>query len=86
MPVMSDTQIEWESSKLGAMVGLCSIFVASVVGSKMLGLGARANAISSIATGAATGYMWHGHTRQAYQMKRHRLLEECSTRGVVPKF
>ncbi|KAJ2792161.1 hypothetical protein H4R21_006200 [Coemansia helicoidea] len=83
---MSDAEIEWESNKLGAMVGLCSIFVASVIGGKMLRLGARANAISAVATGATTGYMWHGFTRQAYQRKRHQLLAECSEKGVVPEF
>ncbi|KAJ2778171.1 hypothetical protein H4R18_004763 [Coemansia javaensis] len=84
--VMSDARIEWESRKLGAMVGFCSIFVASVIGGKALGLGARANAASSIATGIVTGYMWGGFTRQAYQKKRHGLLEECSAKGIVPEF
>ncbi|KAI9477485.1 hypothetical protein BX667DRAFT_496714 [Coemansia mojavensis] len=82
--IMSDKEIEWESRKLGSMVGLCAVFIASVVGSKMLSLPRRANAVSAIATGGVTGYMWHGFTRQAYQKKRIQALKEASSKGIIP--
>ncbi|KAJ2456034.1 hypothetical protein EV183_000377 [Coemansia sp. RSA 2336] len=84
---MSDKEIEWESRKLGSMVGLCAIFIASVVGSKMLSLPRRANAVSAVgnvATGGVTGYMWHGFTRQAYQKKRIQAMKEASSKGIIP--
>ncbi|KAJ2616082.1 hypothetical protein H4S08_000957 [Coemansia sp. RSA 1365] len=84
--IMSDSEIEWESTKLGAMVGVCSLFIASVLGGKALGLSNRVNAYSSVVTGAVTGYMWHGFTRQAYQKKRHQLLAEASAKGIIPDF
>ncbi|KAJ2082944.1 hypothetical protein H4R24_001214 [Coemansia sp. RSA 988] len=50
LKIMSDQEIEWESSKLGAMVGVCSLFIASVLGGKALGLSNRVNAYSSVGT------------------------------------
>ncbi|KAJ2815704.1 hypothetical protein IWW50_006747, partial [Coemansia erecta] len=84
--IMSDSDIAWESRKLGAMVGVCAVFIASVIGGKTLGLSPRTNMISAAATGGVTGYMWHGFTRQAYQKKRHQLLEEASAKGIIPEF
>ncbi|KAJ2161276.1 hypothetical protein GGF46_001618 [Coemansia sp. RSA 552] len=86
MPILSDKEIEWESRKLGAMVGACAVFIASVVGGKTLGLSARVNTASCVVTGGLTGYMWYGFTRQAYQKKRYQLLEESSTKGTIPAF
>ncbi|KAJ1887780.1 hypothetical protein LPJ66_008932 [Kickxella alabastrina] len=83
---MSDEEIDWESRKLGTMYGFCALFVASVMGNKALGLKPKMNAFSSVATGAVTGYMWHGFTRQAYQKKRLQMLEEASASGTIPSF
>ncbi|KAJ1856583.1 hypothetical protein IW147_000810 [Coemansia sp. RSA 720] len=84
--ILSDADIKWESRKLGTMVGLCAVFIASVIGGKTLSLAPRTNMISAAATGGVTGYMWHGFTRQAYQKQRHQLLEEASSKGVIPEF
>ncbi|KAJ1847133.1 hypothetical protein H4S02_004319 [Coemansia sp. RSA 2611] len=81
---MGDKEIEWESRKLGAMVGVCASFIAMVIGGKTLSLSPRLNMMSAAATGGVTGYMWHGFTRQAYQQKRRRLLEEASAKGIIP--
>ncbi|KAJ2706462.1 hypothetical protein FB645_001607 [Coemansia sp. IMI 203386] len=78
---MSDKEINYESRKLGLIYGCCAVFVASVLGGKALGLKPKMNIFSSIATGAVTGYMWHGFTRQAFQKKRRQLLEDSSTSG-----
>ncbi|KAJ1804909.1 hypothetical protein LPJ75_005464, partial [Coemansia sp. RSA 2598] len=78
---MSDGEISYESRKLGLIYGFCATFVASVLGSKALGLKPKMNMFSSIVTGAVTGYMWHGFTRQAFQKKRRQLLENSSTSG-----
>ncbi|KAJ2745029.1 hypothetical protein GGI20_002477 [Coemansia sp. BCRC 34301] len=83
---MGDDEIRWESRKLGVICGFCTMFVASMFGGKVLALKPRMNAVSSIATGAVTGYMWHGFTRQAYQKKRRQLLQEASVKGVTPDF
>ncbi|KAJ2236017.1 hypothetical protein IWW45_002112 [Coemansia sp. RSA 485] len=81
---MSDKEINYESRKLGLIYGCCAVFVASVLGGKALGLKPKMNIFSSIATGAVTGYMWHGFTRQAFQKKRRQLLEDSSTSGSAP--
>ncbi|KAJ1820711.1 hypothetical protein GGH91_003693 [Coemansia sp. RSA 2671] len=84
--ILSDDEIFYESRKLGFVCGVCTMFVASVFGGKVLSLKPRMNALSSIATGAVTGYMWHGFTRQAYQKKRRQLLQEASDKGTAPDF
>ncbi|KAI9502990.1 hypothetical protein BX070DRAFT_225997 [Coemansia spiralis] len=76
--ILSDDEINWESRKLGAIYGFSTLFVASLFGSKVLSLSSKMNFFSSVATGAVTGYMWHGFTRQAYQKKRLQLLLEKS--------
>ncbi|KAI8324785.1 hypothetical protein GQ54DRAFT_47645 [Martensiomyces pterosporus] len=82
--ILTDEEINWESRKLGAMYGFSALFVASLFGGRVLGLTPKMNAFSSAGTGAVTGYMWHGFTRQAYQKRRHQLLEESSARGSAP--
>ncbi|KAJ1958517.1 hypothetical protein DL89DRAFT_2863 [Linderina pennispora] len=74
--ILTDDEISWESRKLGALYGFSALFVASVFGSRALSLGSKANAFSSAATGAVTGYMWSGFTRQAYEKRRRQLIEE----------
>ncbi|KAJ2785930.1 hypothetical protein GGI15_001770 [Coemansia interrupta] len=83
---MSNEEINWESRKLGLMYGFSALFVASLLGSKALGLKPKMNAFSSVVTGAVTGYMWHGFTRQAFERKRRQLLEDASASGSIPEF
>lgn len=45
--ILSDDEINWEARKLGAMYGFSALFIASVFGSKALGLSPRINAFSS---------------------------------------